>query len=197
MDFIKLEDGMVLRLLPFNFISFYDIQNQYYLLKINKMFIDDKLIKYIDSSDYIKFNYNVISRRTRCYSIVEYDGELKMIYYGLKIKDIIDKSIDNDIINFKSFNSFLYVNKKIINGRFPNYDDSFIIQHHNKPFKYDYNSLFQSDDYLYLINQYNNYINSKKPNSIIIKHLIEENILDNNYIGKMRKIKLNKIKNNV
>lgn len=191
MNFFKLEDGMILRILPFNINSFYNYNTQYYLSKINKMFIDDKLMKHI-SFNTIMENRQIINRIRRYYSFVEYGKELGIIYYSGKVKDIIDESINKKCINY-----FLYVNKKIKMG-FPDYSDSFV-EYHEKPFRYDYESFFHSVEYNDLIDQYNNYLINKKSNNTIIKHLIEENILDKNYIGKMRlnKIKkINKIKNN-
>ena len=45
---LKLKDGMVLRLLPFNHINYYDINRCIFLPKINKIFIDEKILNYIN-----------------------------------------------------------------------------------------------------------------------------------------------------
>jgi len=194
---LKLEDGQKLRLLPISEDMIYNTVKEYYINKLEKLFIHD-------SADFVDFdNREAVPRFIRNYIPVEYNDEIYFIKFGMRIKDKIDKIVNHynlKPVDFLYNTVFLQVELKEVGigaGRtVTNFDSCVVDVSDIKDFCDNESDFFNSKQYTTVKELYDRHISfmriENKPD--IIDHLNQRGLLKPEFAYLLRTKKINDIR---
>lgn len=188
-ELLELKTGQLLKILPFSKNNLYVTEYSYYIRELGKWFIDADIRQHF-KMDFSEWR-NKINNRTRYYTIVEYKNELKLIKFGRSIKTTIDEQYGDD---FNYLQVVVEMEDSPI-GPLRSYDKCQMTINYND--KYDLNKYIDSDEYKNLIIVYNNHTNKLqlKNNHELLKYLLDNEFISQDYKTLFRSIKLKKLQN--
>jgi hypothetical protein len=187
-DFLQLEDGQLLKIIPISKDKLYYTVDNYFIRDLGKWFIDDDIIKHF-KMEWSEWR-NKIDRQRQYYIFVEYRNELKIIKFGNQIKTKIDKRY-NDIFDH------LQVVVEMKHG-YKSYENCDLAKNLNDNSKYDnLDKYFKSDEYKHLISVYDKWNTNLqlKNNPDVSKYLLDNGFIAQDYTTLFRSIKLKKLQN--
>lgn len=187
-EFLQLEDGQLLKILPISKDKLYYTVDNYYISGIGKWFIDDDIVKHFK----MEWNEwkNKIHKQRQYYTFVEYGNELKIIKFSNQIKIKIDEQY-NDIFDHLQ----IFIEMK---HGFKSYNKCDLAKNLNDNSNYDdLDKYFESNEYNHLVSVYNKWNTNLqlKNNPDISKHLLDNGFISQDYTTLFRSIKLKKLQN--
>lgn len=185
--FLKLETGQKLKILPYSVTDVFKSGVKYW---------SSDLRQYFNSNRDFKFSSNYHFRRAlKHYMLCEYEGRIRVIYFGKQIYDVITSYLILNVYPYSTMNSFLefsiylHVDVTMRVGGIPSYESSNMSHDEDTDFSLNY---YYSEEYEFIRDSIdfvnNNNKLSKKPD--IIKNLYDNGeIKDNDPLMRLLKFK--------